>query len=109
MNRGILCGLRQAAALARGWCSLALALIGGPAVHAAPPAAPNIVLIYADDLGYGDLGCYGSRAIRTPNVDRLAREGLRCTDFYACSGICSPSRAGLLTGRYPFRAGMTKA
>ena len=68
---------------------------------------PNVIIIYTDDLGYGDLGCYGSKAIRTPHIDRLAKAGLRCTDYYACSGVCSPSRAGLLTGRYPFRSGMT--
>lgn len=78
-----------------------------PRLARADAERPNVIVIYCDDLGYADLGCYGSRAIRTPNVDRLAREGLRCTDYYACSGICSPSRAGLLTGRYPFRAGMT--
>jgi len=65
---------------------------------------PNIVLIYCDDLGYGDLGCYGSRAIRTPNIDTLARQGTRFTDYYACNAVCAPSRAGLLTGRYPFRS-----
>jgi uncharacterized sulfatase len=68
---------------------------------------PNVIVVYCDDLGYGDIGCYGSTAIRTPHVDRLAGQGLRATDFYACSGICAPSRAGLLTGRYPFRSGMT--
>ena len=67
---------------------------------------PNIVLVYCDDLGYGDLGCFGSRAISTPNIDRLAREGVRLTDFHACNAICAPSRAGLLTGRYPFRTGI---
>jgi arylsulfatase A-like enzyme len=67
---------------------------------------PNVIIIYCDDLGYGDLGCYGSRAIATPHVDRLAREGVRMTDYYACNGICAPSRAGLLTGRYPFRSGV---
>jgi uncharacterized sulfatase len=68
---------------------------------------PNIVLIVADDLGYGDLGCYGGRAIRTPNIDRLAHQGLRFTDFYSCSAVCAPARSGLLTGRYPFRTGIT--
>jgi uncharacterized sulfatase len=68
---------------------------------------PNVIIIYCDDLGYGDLGCYGSKVIRTPNIDRLATQGLRCTDYYACNAVCSPSRAGLLTGRYPFRSGMT--
>jgi uncharacterized sulfatase len=64
---------------------------------------PNIILINADDLGYGDLSCYGSRAIETPNIDRLALEGTRFTDFHACDAVCTPSRAGLLTGRYPAR------
>lgn len=64
---------------------------------------PNIVIINADDLGYGDLSCYGSKAIRTPNIDRLASEGVRFTDFHTCDAVCTPSRAGLLTGRYPVR------
>jgi arylsulfatase A-like enzyme len=67
---------------------------------------PNVVIIYCDDLGYGDLGIYGSRAIRTPNVDRLAAGGSRFTNYYACNAVCAPSRAGLLTGRYPFRTGV---
>ncbi|MFH1765325.1 MAG: sulfatase [Gemmatimonadota bacterium] len=64
---------------------------------------PNIILINADDLGYGDLSCYGSQAINTPNIDRLAQEGVRFTDFHTCDAVCTPSRAGLLTGRYPVR------
>jgi arylsulfatase A-like enzyme len=64
---------------------------------------PNIVLVNADDLGFGDLSCYGSRAIRTPSIDALASEGMRFTDFHACDAVCTPSRAGLLTGRYPAR------
>lgn len=64
---------------------------------------PNIVLMLADDLGYGELGCYGSTEIRTPNLDRLARSGARFTDGYALFPVCSPSRAALLTGRYPQR------
>jgi len=67
---------------------------------------PNFVIILADDLGYGDLGCYGARAICTPNLDRMAAEGVRFTDFYAAAPLCSPSRASLLTGRYPVRAGV---
>lgn len=67
---------------------------------------PNVVIINCDDLGYGDLGCYGSRAIKTPHIDRLAEEGVLFTDFHACNAICAPSRAGLLTGRYPFRTGI---
>ena len=67
---------------------------------------PNVIIIYCDDLGYGDLGIYGSKAIRTPNVDRLAEGGSRFTSYYSCSAVCAPSRAGLLTGRYPFRTGV---
>ena len=67
---------------------------------------PNFVVIFADDLGYGDLGAYGSETIRTPNLDRMAAEGMRFTDFYATAPFCSPSRASLLTGRYPVRAGV---
>lgn len=63
---------------------------------------PNIVFIYCDDLGYGDLGVYGSK-IRTPNIDRMAAEGVRFTQFYSANPVCSPSRAALLTGRYPTR------
>lgn len=67
---------------------------------------PNFIIIYCDDLGYGDLGCYGNRVIRTPNIDGLARAGTRFTDFNTCAAVCGPSRAGLLTGRYPFRTGI---
>lgn len=67
---------------------------------------PNVVVIFADDLGYSDLGCYGSPTIRTPHLDRMAAEGLRFTDFYSASEVCTPSRAALLTGRYPIRSGM---
>lgn len=67
---------------------------------------PNILLIYVDDLGYGDLGSYGHPVLQTPNIDALARDGLRLTSYYAPSGLCSPSRAGLLTGRHPYRTGI---
>lgn len=68
---------------------------------------PNIIFIYADDLGWGDLSCYGADSIHTPNLDRMAREGARFTRFYSTSSVCTPSRAGLLTGRYPVRSGLT--
>ena len=67
---------------------------------------PNFVIILVDDLGYGDLGCYGHPSIRTPNLDRMAAEGMRFTDFYVAAEVCTPSRAALLTGRYPVRSGM---
>ena len=64
---------------------------------------PNIVLIYADDLGFGDVGCNGARAGLTPNIDRLAKQGLNFTDAHATSATCTPSRYALLTGEYPWR------
>jgi arylsulfatase A-like enzyme len=67
---------------------------------------PNILLIYVDDLGYGDLGSFGHPVIQTPNIDRLASEGVTLTNYYAPSALCSPSRAGLLTGRIPYRTGI---
>jgi len=73
----------------------------------APMPPPNLVIILADDLGYGDLGAYGNTLIRTPSLDDLAKAGARFTSFYASAPICSPSRAGLLTGRYPIRSGIT--
>src|SRR5262245_59953235 len=66
---------------------------------------PSIIVILADDLGYGDLGCYGCSDIRTPHIDALAKAGVRCTDGYASSPVCAPTRAGLLTGRYSQRFG----
>jgi arylsulfatase A-like enzyme len=65
---------------------------------------PNVVLIFVDDMGYGDLGCYGHPNIKTPNIDNMADEGIRFTSFYAVAPVCTPSRAGLLTGRYPIRS-----
>ena len=66
---------------------------------------PNILLILADDMGFGDLGCMGSKYILTPHIDRLATEGILCRQAYVASSVCSPSRAGLLTGRDPRRFG----
>ncbi|HET6574224.1 MAG TPA: sulfatase-like hydrolase/transferase, partial [Fimbriiglobus sp.] len=84
-------------------------LVLAAAVGATPAAdrPPNVVVILADDLGYGDLGCYGHPTVRTPNLDRMAAEGMKFTDFYAAAPVCTPSRAALLTGRLPQRSGMT--
>ena len=102
--------MKQLAAL-RIWLAVltslpALGLFQGSLAAAEGP--PNIVLIFADDLGYGDLGVYGSPNIRTPNIDSLAFAGVKLTDFYSVSPVCTPSRAGLVTGRYPVRSGMTR-
>ncbi len=69
---------------------------------------PNIIIFFTDDQGYQDVGCFGSPLIKTPNFDRMAREGVRFTDFYSAASVCSPSRAALLTGCYPPRVGITK-
>jgi arylsulfatase A len=80
-----------------------LLLLACASVHA---AAPNVILINCDDLGYGDLGCYGAKDIRTPHLDRMAAEGTRFTDFSVTSALCTPSRASLMTGKYPGRVGL---
>jgi arylsulfatase A-like enzyme len=72
-------------------------------LHAQNPSRPNIVLIYADDLGYGDVGCYGATKVKTPNIDNLASAGLRFTSAYAPSATCTPSRYAMLTGEYAWR------
>jgi arylsulfatase A len=97
MNRHSLCFLAVVATLAS---------VGR--LHAAPAKAqPNILLMYVDNVGYGDLGCYGNREVITPRIDRLAREGARCLDFQVVSTSCTPSRGALLTGRHPFRNGLS--
>jgi len=97
-------GLRFAA------LALAGALLDGPALSRAGAQVttgtrPNIVVMLADDLGYGDLVCYGGTDIRTPNLDRMAAQGVRFTDAYANAPVCSPTRVALLTGRYQQRVG----
>jgi arylsulfatase A-like enzyme len=72
-------------------------------------AAPNVVIVYCDDLGWGDLGCFGNPTIQTPHLDQMAAEGQKWTQFYVAAPVCTPSRAGLMTGRYPIRNGMTSA
>jgi len=94
----------------RSFMGSAAGAAAGMALGSRPRASakkPNIIIIMADDLGYGDLGCYGSRAIATPNLDSMARQGVKLTSFFSSAAVCSPSRAGLLTGRYPVRTGVT--
>src|SRR5438093_38414 len=77
--------------------------------HAATAQAarkPNIVFLFADDMGWGDLHCYGDQNLKTPNIDRLAEDGVRLNDFHVAAPICNPSRSALLTGRYPLRNGL---
>ena len=80
-------------ALVAGLCSAAIA----------KDKKPNFVLIFTDDQGYQDIGCFGSPLIMTPNLDKMAAEGMKFTDFYSANSVCSPSRAALLTGCYPTR------
>jgi len=81
---------------------LVATLFTAPATAAmgAKPKRPNIIFILADDLGYGDLGCYGQQKIKTPNLDKMARQGLRFTQAYAGSTVCAPSRCALMTGKH---------
>lgn len=88
--------------------SLALALLS-PLLTVAADRPPNVVIVFADDMGYGDLGCFGNKVIRTPNIDRMAADGIRFTDFYVAQAVCSASRTALLTGCYPNRLGILGA
>ena len=83
--------------------SLTVQLVYTQSLSAESKERPNIVLILADDLGYGDLSCYGATKVSTPNIDSLARDGRRFTDAYSPSSVCTPSRYNLLTGRYAWR------
>jgi len=85
--------------------AILMAAVPPDACLAAPAAAPNVIVFYADDLGWGELGCQGNPQIPTPHIDSLAKGGVRCTQGYVAATYCSPSRAGLLTGRYPTRFG----
>ena len=82
---------------------IAITLLAHTATKAAEASKPNIVIIFADDLGYGDVSCYGATKIRTPNIDRLASQGMKFMDAHSAASLCSPSRYGLLTGRSPWR------
>ena len=100
-------GLLRVASVLFSRIAMALAVLMAVAVLAIAPslhaATPNVVLIYVDDLGYGDVGCYGATAVKTPHIDRLAKEGLRFTDGHCGSATCTPSRYSLLTGEYAWR------
>jgi arylsulfatase A len=85
--------------------ALAAVPLGSAAIGAAR-RPPNFIVVLCDDLGYGDIAAFGSKRVRTPHIDRLAREGTALTDFYASANVCTPSRAGLLTGRYAIRTGL---
>ena len=89
--------------------TLAVPWLVAVALHSAENPKPNVVLIYADDLGYADVGVYGAKGFPTPNLDRMASEGIRFTDFYVAQAVCSASRAALLTGCYPNRVGIQGA
>jgi arylsulfatase A-like enzyme len=89
--------------------ALSAAVCTAGAVQAAPARPPNILFILVDDLGWKDTGCYGSTFYKTPNVDRLAAEGMCFTDAYAANPLCSPTRSSILTGQYPARTGFTAA
>ena len=86
--------------------ALACSTLTLPASGSQAADKPNIIFIMADDLGYGDLGCYGQKLIRTPNIDRLAEEGVRFTQGYVTASVCGPSRYGLLMGMYQQRIGV---
>src|SRR5438046_733695 len=92
---GLLCGVMMSEALA--------------AEGQVSRRPPNFVIIFADDQGYADIGCYGAQGFQTPNLDRMAAEGIRFTDFYVAQAVCSASRAALLTGCYPNRVSILGA
>jgi len=104
-RRGFLgSSLAAGSAMLAGGCST----YGGPAPRARTSGQPNFVVIFTDDQGYNDVGCFGAVDIRTPNLDRMAEEGMRFTDFYVSSPVCTPSRASLMTGCYAQRVGLAE-
>ena len=84
----------------------AIALLLGLSLQSLASRKPNIIIILTDDQGSIDAGCYGAKDLETPNIDGIASRGIRFTQFYSAAPVCSPSRAGLLTGRYPIHAGV---
>ena len=88
-------------------CFIVAALLPLGATAARAATKPNVIIILADDLGYGDGGCFGSKRFQTPNIDAIAADGIRFTDFHSNAAVCSPTRAALLTGRYQQRTGIT--
>ncbi|MFH1719594.1 MAG: sulfatase-like hydrolase/transferase [Planctomycetota bacterium] len=107
MNRRSFLRFAGAAATGAVLSGFAAAVESNPAVAGDGTAIkPNFIIIFCDDLGYGDVGCFGSKKHRTPNIDRMAAEGMRFTSFYVTSGVCTPSRSSLMTGCYPRRVNM---
>jgi len=113
-RRAFLKALGDTSLYVAGGAALPLALSRCAALPGRPPEGenrpadgePNVVIIFTDDLGYGDLACFGHPTIATPHLDRMAAEGMRFTEFYTAASVCTPSRAALLTGRLPLRSGM---
>ena len=93
------------------FASMCVALFFASTVNAQekPKRPPNVIIVYADDLGYGDLGCFGAKKIKTPHLDKMAKEGSRFTSFYVAQAVCSASRAALMTGKYSNRTGILGA
>ena len=85
---------------------LAALLLATPATLHAADRKPNVVIFLVDDMGWGDLACYGNKIIQSPNLDKFAREGMRFTQGYAACAVCSPSRSAIQTGRTPYRNGV---
>ena len=95
------------------WCVLFAIVgplaIGASAQEAKPRRPPNVIIVNVDDMGYADLGCFGAKKIKTPNLDRMAKQGVRFTSFYVAQAVCSASRAALMTGKYSNRTGILGA
>jgi arylsulfatase A len=97
---------RQAFLMLIGLCIAAAFIASCKTIETKSASKPNFIVIFIDDMGYGDLGCFGSKKNRTPNIDKMAAEGMKFTDFYVACSVCTPSRAALLTGSYPRRVNL---